>query len=81
VNENRLIAILALVIFIPGVLWAVRDFREGHVRMMLFSRRRSTVAVRRADDPRRFWTYTAFNVAVCTVVAVFAVLLFFKPVE
>jgi hypothetical protein len=78
-NDNRLIAILALLIFVPGVIWAARDYREGHVRLMLFSRRRSTVAVRRADDPRKFWAYTAFNALVCGVVAVFAVLLFFKP--
>lgn len=80
-NDNRLIAVLALAIFVPGVIWAWRDYREGHVRLMLFSRRRSTVAVRREADPRKFWTYTAFNVVVCTVVAVFAALLFFKPVE
>jgi hypothetical protein len=81
VNDNRLIAVLALAIFVPGVIWAVRDYREGHVRLMLFSRRRSTVAVRREDNPRKFWTYTAFNAAICGVVAIFAVLLFFKPVE
>lgn len=80
-NDNRLIAVLALVIFVPGVLWAVRDFREGQVRLMLFSRRRSTIAVRREDDPRKFMMYTAFNALLCAVVAVFAVLLFFKPVE
>ncbi|MFC0204502.1 hypothetical protein [Novosphingobium soli] len=80
-NENRLIAVLALAIFVPGVLWAWRDYREGHVRLMLFSRRRSTVAVRRQDDLRRFMMYTAFNALLCVVVAVFAVLLFFKPVE
>ncbi|HUD30347.1 MAG TPA: hypothetical protein VMQ93_15875 [Novosphingobium sp.] len=80
-NDNRLIAVLALAIFVPGVLWAVRDYREGQVRLMLFSRRRSTVAVRREDDPRKFRLYTAFNFALCAVVAVFAVLLFFKPVE
>jgi hypothetical protein len=81
VNDNRLIAVLALAIFVPGVLWAVRDYREGQVRLMLFSRRRSTVAVRREDDLRKFRLYTAFNFVLCAVVAVFAVLLFFKPVE
>ncbi|AXB77556.1 hypothetical protein V474_18505 [Novosphingobium barchaimii LL02] len=80
-NDNRLIAVLALAIFVPGVIWAWRDYREGRARLMLFSRRRSTMETRRADDPRKFWTYTAFNVAICAVVAVFAVLLFFKPVE
>jgi hypothetical protein len=80
-NDNRLIAVLALAIFVPGVIWAWRDYRDGQVRLMLFSRRRTTVATRREDDPRRFMAYTAFNFALCAVVAVFAVLLFFKPVE
>jgi hypothetical protein len=33
----------------------------------------------KAADPRKFALYTAFNVALCGVVAIFAVLLFFKP--
>jgi hypothetical protein len=79
VNENRMIAVLATVLLLPALVWAVQDYRAGKVRMMLFSRRRSSVETRREDDPRRFWAYTAFNVLVCAVVAVFAVLLFFKP--
>jgi hypothetical protein len=79
VNDNRLVAVLALAVLAPGFVWAWRDYREGHVRLMVFSRRRSTVAVSRADDPRRFWAYTAFNLVLCGIVAVFAVLLMFKP--
>ncbi|KQM21569.1 hypothetical protein [Novosphingobium sp. Leaf2] len=78
-NENRMIAVLALVLLTPGLIWALGDFRAGKVRMMLFSRRRSTVETYRDTDPRRFWAYTAFNLAVCAVVGVFAMLLFFKP--
>lgn len=77
-NENRLVAVMALAILAPGIIWAIRDFRAGKVRLMLFSRRRSTVETVRADDPRKFWAYTAFNLAVCAVVGVFAILLFFK---
>ncbi|MEE4454503.1 hypothetical protein [Novosphingobium resinovorum] len=80
-NDNRLVAVLALVIFVPAALFAFRDWREGKARLMLFSRARSKVETSRAADPRKFALYTLFNVALCAVVAVFAVLLFFKPVE
>lgn len=78
-NENRLMAVLALAIFVPGALFALRDWREGKARLMLFSRARSKVETTRAENPRKFALYTAFNAALCAVVAVFAVLLFFKP--
>lgn len=78
-NENRLVAALALAILAPGFVWAWKDYREGQVRLMLFSRRRSTIAVRREVDPRRFWAYTGFNLVLCGIVAVFAALLMFKP--
>jgi hypothetical protein len=81
VNENRLMAVLALAIFVPGALWAYRDWREGRARLMLFSRARVKVETTRAGNPRKFAIYTAFNALLCAVVAVFAVLLFFKPVE
>lgn len=80
-NENRLVAVLALAILAPGFAWAWQDYRAGQVRLMLFSRRRSTIAVRREVDPRRFWAYSAFNLLLCSIVAVFAVLLMFKPEE
>lgn len=80
-NENRLLGVLALAIVFPGVVFAVEDFREGRARLMLFSRARSKVETTRAENPRRFWIYTAFNLALVAVVVVFAVLLFFKPVE
>ncbi|MFD2134339.1 hypothetical protein ACFSLT_02195 [Novosphingobium resinovorum] len=47
--------------------------------MMLFSRARNPILTTKAADPRKFALYTAFNVALCGIVAVFAVLLFFKP--
>lgn len=78
-NENRLMAVLALAIFVPGALFAFRDWREGKARLMLFSRARTPVRTTRDENPRKFAIYTAFNVALCAVVAVFAVLLFFKP--
>ncbi|MFC3212925.1 MULTISPECIES: hypothetical protein [Novosphingobium] len=80
-NENRLMAVLALAIFVPGAVWAWQDFRAGKARLMLFSRARVKIETMRADNPRKFAIYTAFNFALCAVVAVFAVLLFFKPVE
>ncbi|PNU02469.1 hypothetical protein [Novosphingobium guangzhouense] len=78
-NENRLMAVLALAIFVPGALFAFRDFREGRARLMLFSRARNPIIATKAADPRKFTLYTAFNGALCAVVALFAVLLFFKP--
>ncbi len=80
-NENRLVAVLALAIFVPGAIFALRDFRKGRARLMLFSRARSKVEAGREENPRKFWAYTAFNFAVCLTVGVFCVLLFFKPVE
>nr|WP_086491221.1 hypothetical protein [Novosphingobium panipatense] len=79
-NENRLVAVLALAIFVPGALYALRDFREGRARLMLFSRARTKVETTLAENRRKFWGYTAFNLAVCLIVGVFCVLLFFKPV-
>ncbi len=80
-NENRLVAVLALAIFVPGVLFALRDFRKGRARLMLFSRARSKVEATLAENPRKFWGYTAFNLVVSLTVGVFCVLLFFKPEE
>lgn len=78
-NENRLMAVLALAIFVPGALFALRDFREGKARLMLFSRARNPILTSKDADPRKFALYTAFNALLCAVVALFAVLLFFKP--
>jgi hypothetical protein len=80
VNDNRLAAGLALLVAVPAMVWAVRDFREGRQRLLIASRR-SRVEVARADDPRRFWRYTAINAIACGVIVVFAVLLFLKPPE
>lgn len=78
-NENRLMAVLAFVIFVPAAIFAFRDWREGKARLMLFSRARNPIVTTKAADPRKFALYTAFNVALCGIVAIFAVLLFFKP--
>ena len=45
------------------------------------NRARSKVETSLQENPRKFWGYTAFNLAVCLTVGVFCVLLFFKPVE
>lgn len=74
-------AVLTLIIFVSAAFMAWRDYREGKARLLVFSSRRSTVETRREDNPRKFFLYTAFNFALCAFVAVFAVLLFFKPVE
>ena len=39
-NENRLVAVLALAIFVPGVLFALRDFRKGRGRVLVLRRAR-----------------------------------------
>ncbi|EIZ78901.1 hypothetical protein WSK_2444 [Novosphingobium sp. Rr 2-17] len=79
-NDNRLLAVLALLVTAPAMIWALRDYRAGRARLMLGSRR-SLRQVERADNPRKFWGYTAFNLIASGVVIVFAVLLFFKPPE
>ncbi|WP_395391652.1 hypothetical protein WBP07_13185 [Novosphingobium sp. BL-8A] len=80
-NENRLVAVLALAVLVPSALWAVRDFREGKARLLLFSRARSKVETTLAENPRKFWGYSAFNLAVCLGLGALCVMLFFKPVE
>lgn len=77
-NDNRLAAVLALLVAVPAMVWALRDFREGRARLLIASRRSRTETTR-AADPRRFWRYTAVNVAACAVIVVFAGLLFVKP--
>lgn len=79
-NDNRLAAVLALALAIPAMIWAFRDFREGRARLMLRSRR-SRHEILRETDPAKFRRYTAINAILCAIVVVFAVLLFFKPVE
>ena len=37
-NENRLMAVLAFVIFVPAAIFAFRDWREGKARLMLAGR-------------------------------------------
>jgi len=81
VNENRVMAALAMVILVPSALWALRDFREGKAKLLLFSRARSKVETTLADNPRKFWGYSAFNLAVCLTLGAVCVMLFFKPVE
>ncbi|KPH65810.1 hypothetical protein ACLIMP_06080 [Novosphingobium aerophilum] len=80
-NENRLVAGLALAILVPGAVMALGDFRKGKARLMLFSRARSKVETSLAENSRKFWAYSAFNLAVCLMVGVFCVLLFLKPEE
>jgi len=80
VNDNRLAAGLALLIAVPAMVWAIRDFREGRARLLIASRRSRTETTR-AENPKRFWRYTAVNAVACGVIVVFAVLLFFKPPE
>lgn len=80
-NENRLFAVLALAILVPSALWALRDFREGRARLMLFSRGRSKMETSLAENSRKFWGYSVFNLAVCTALGALCVMLFFKPVD
>lgn len=80
-NENRLVAILACLILVPSALWALRDFREGKAKLLLFSRARSKIETTLADNPTKFWRYSAFNLAVCLTLGALCVMLFFKPVE
>lgn len=78
-NDNRLVAVLVLLILIPAITMAWRDYHRGQVRLMMFSRLRHSVTVSRSDDPRRFRLYLGFNLALIVVVAGACVALFFKP--
>ncbi|WP_260926911.1 hypothetical protein [Novosphingobium sp. 9] len=79
-NDNRLVALMVLLILVPGFVIAWNDWRNGRVRLLLFSRMRSGIRADRETDPRKFRLYTAANVALIVLVTVGCVALFFKPV-
>lgn len=79
-NDNRLIAVMVLLILVPGFVMAWRDYRKGQVRLLLFSRMRSGIRADRETDPGKFRLYTAANAALIALLAVGCVALFFKPV-
>lgn len=69
-NENRAVGLMTVLVTLPGLAWAWNDFRNGTVRLLLFSRMRSAVSMRREADPLRFWVYTAFNILLLALLLV-----------
>ena len=60
-TENHAVGLMTLLVTLPGWAWAWSDYREGTVRLILFSRRRSSALATRKSDPARFRAYIAFN--------------------
>lgn len=78
-NENRAVGLMTMLVALPGLAWVWQDYRGGTARLMLFSRMRRSVAITRDADPRRFWTYTAFNVLLLGLLVLGGAILMVKP--
>lgn len=78
-NENRAVGLMTVLVALPGLAWAWRDYRDGRARLMLFSRMRQSVVTTRDADPRRFWAYTAFNLLLLGLLVLGGLFLMVKP--
>lgn len=78
-SEDRAVGLMVLLVMLPGLAWALGDYRSGTARLMLFSRMRNSVSADRESSPRRFWGYTVFNALLFALMLAGGLLLMVKP--
>ena len=77
-TDNHTVGLMTLLVTLPGWAWAWSDYREGGVRLILFSRMRRSALATRKSDPARFRAYIAFNTLLLALLMLGGIILMVK---